>query len=137
MTGGGASVALRQGAAAEDAVGRLVPTLCLVTRIELKRLWHVVPVVLAFRRMRRSGRVVGGLLDAALAIRPRRTVFIVTLWTNEIAMGEFATAVPDHLAIVRWTFRSGAPTWSCLFEAVGVSHMTKRWPDRQVEAVSA
>ncbi len=130
--------ATSQSRATERVRDGFAPELCLVTRIRLRKPWHVLPVVLAFRRMRRSGRAVAGLLDAAIAIRPGREVVIVTLWADETAIGEFATAVPDHLALVRWTFRSGATTWSCLFEAVGVSHMTKAWTSaRRIDAVSA
>jgi hypothetical protein len=99
--------------------------LCLVTRLEMPRVWHVGRVILAFTKMKRARRVVPGFLDATLYVRRRRVVIIVSWWTDDRAIAEFATAVPDHLAMVRWAFRQGARTWSGLYELKGLSPMTR------------
>lgn len=113
----------------QDALDRALPagqpSLCLVTRLVLPRLWHVARVVVAFRRMKRRGRRVPGFLDATIVIRRFRVVVIVSWWTDDQAIAEFSTAVPDHLQLVRWAFRQGALTWSGLYELDGVSTMTR------------
>jgi hypothetical protein len=75
--------------------------------------------------MKRRGRTVPGFLDAALVIRRMRVVVIVSWWTDDLAIADFSTAVPDHLAMVRWAFRQGALTWSGLYELRGLSAMTR------------
>jgi hypothetical protein len=96
-----------------------------MTRLEMPSVWHVARVVFVFARMRRARRVVPGFLDAALHVRRWRVVVIVSWWTDDRAIAEFATAVPDHLAMVRWAFRQGAQTWSGLYELKGLSPMTR------------
>jgi hypothetical protein len=75
--------------------------------------------------MRRARQVVPGFVDAALYVRRRRVVVIVSWWLDDRAIADFATAVPRHLAMVRWAFRQGAHTWSGLYELKGVSPMTR------------
>jgi hypothetical protein len=101
------------------------PSLCLVTRIVFPRRWHVVRAAIAFRQMKRRGRTVPGFLDAALVIRRMRVVVIVSWWTDDLAIADFSTAVPEHLAMARWAFRQGALTWSGLYELRGLSTMTR------------
>lgn len=109
------------------AMAPAAPRLCLITRIELTRRFDLLYVLLAFYRMRRRARSVQGLAEVSLFVRRWRTVFIVSLWRDELAMAEFATAVPGHLKMVRRTFRTGARSWSGLFEFFGTSGTSGAW----------
>ncbi len=103
--------------------------LCLVTRIESRKLSTVAWVVIAALRMRRQARVVSGLHEVALFVRRPRTVYIVSLWEDEAAMADFATAVPSHALAVGHLWQGGGRSWSALFELVGPSPLSMRWPE--------
>lgn len=103
-----------------------LPTLCLVTRIEARSGWEVGVLILSFRRMRRQARQVAGLVEAFMILR-RPAVYIVSLWSDERAIADFATAVPSHLAMVRWTHGRKLRTWSALYNFVGTSPPSAPW----------
>ena len=103
-----------------------LPTLCLVTRIEVRNAWDVGVLILSFGRLRRQAREVTGLVEAFM-IRRRPAVYIVSLWSDERAIADFATAVPGHLKMVRWTHGRKLRSWSALYDFVGTSPPSAPW----------
>jgi hypothetical protein len=97
------------------------PAFCLVTRIDVQRLWHLLLVVVSFRRMRREARMVRGLLDASIRLRRPRTALLISLWTGRQAMDDFESAVLEHPHQVRWLRQHRATIWSGLFELIELS----------------
>jgi heme-degrading monooxygenase HmoA len=107
--------------------GRPGPTLCVVTRVRVRRPHHLVVLAAAYRRMRKLAAGVPGLLSTATFVRPPRTIFFVSLWRDHDAMADFASAVHDHARTVGWARRRGAEAWSGLFELRGASKSSDDW----------
>ena len=114
--------------AAADAGAESAPTLSLVTRVETRVAWEQLVIAVAFVQMKRRSRGVEGLIGTSL-IRDRRSMTIVSLWANEQALGDFATAVPKHLLVVRWVRRRRLRTWSALYDLIGASPMSDDWAE--------
>ena len=103
------------------------PALCVVTRVRVTKVVHVLALLRAYGRMRRRARGVTGLLQTSVVLRPWRTLYFVSLWSDHGAMADFATATPDHARTVGWARRRGAEAWSGLFELRGASRSSDPW----------
>jgi hypothetical protein len=100
---------------------------CVVTRITFGR-WRALPgAILRFRRLHRSGRkTIPGLVDAHVRARRGATLFIFSLWQDELSLLQFTT-LEAHVNAVRWTIRNNGQVWSGIFRLAGTSSMTKPW----------
>lgn len=110
------------------------PSVCHVTRFRVASRLDVLRIFLAFLRIRRAARVaVPGFVDA-LFLRSGTAVVIVSLWSHDSAIADFATAVPEHAHRVRWVKRR-AVLWSGLFELLGTSSSAGVWDASEAKGV--
>lgn len=104
------------------------PRVCVVTRLQLRRLHHALAIFAFFLLMRRQAGSVPGLIVASCTIRmTQRRVFIISIWEHQAAFAAFESAVPSHPSRVFWARRHGAKIWSGLFQLFGPSQSSDLW----------
>ena len=113
-----------------DAAAAPQPTdepVCVVTRIHLGK-WRAVPgALLLVRRLHRLGRkTIPGLMEAHMRVRGGATLYIVSVWRDELSLIQFTT-LDAHVNAVRWAIRQQAEIWSGVFRLAGTSSMSKPW----------
>jgi hypothetical protein len=101
--------------------------LCLITRLRVRKRLTFLWVLVEFVRIRRAARNVPGLIDSGIAVKPRRTVYLVSLWENEKAILDFNRMVPRHTLMVRWMGRQGAEVWSGYFVFSSATEGSRPW----------
>ena len=105
---------------------------CVITRMRMRRPWHVVIAYRRYRRVRSAAarRRPPGLLKSAFLVEGPLTCFSLSLWDREPQLSAF---VPEHIAVVNTTFGSlrecpdgGPELWSTTWQLLGASR-NLRW----------
>jgi heme-degrading monooxygenase HmoA len=112
----------------ELAAGAVSPgePVCVVTRITFPS-WRSLPgAYRRFRRLRRAGRAIPGLVEAQVRVASGATLLIVSVWEDELALIQFTT-LESHVNAVRWTIDKRGEVWSGVFRLTGTSSMSKPW----------
>lgn len=94
--------------------------LCVITRVRLKHWWFLLPSYWRFRQIQRRALSVSGLLRSVFCVESPRTFYTISLWRNENAIPRFGN-IHEHVATVRWTFRSAHEIWSSEWQLSGCS----------------
>ena len=79
-----------------------------------------------FRRLRRAGRAIPGLVEAHVRVASGATLLIFSVWQDELALIQFTT-LESHVNAVRWTIDKRGEVWSGVFRLTGTSSMSKPW----------
>lgn len=88
---------------------------CVLTRFQVRSIWHLFRFYRQFRRVRTEARKIGGLLHAGFLIEGPRTCFTFSVWEDEGAIVDFGGRVTSHVRVAGEAFgatydrRKGAP----------------------------
>jgi hypothetical protein len=107
---------------------------CVLTRFRLRSVWSLIPFYCSFRRVRKTSREIGGLLQAVFLVENPHTCYTLSLWRNDNAIVNFGTRVHEHIRAANSAF---APTynwdmrrpeiWSAQFRLWAVSSCNLNW----------
>ncbi len=103
------------------------PMMCVTTRFWLRHTWCLIPMYLAYWRMRRALRTAPGLIRFAFLLQSPLVCYTFSIWESEAALVAFSN-VPEHLAAVRYAPRVCRRTWSAYWRIDGVSKYARQWP---------
>lgn len=107
---------------------------CVITRMRLRRPWHLVSAYRIHRSLRRAAqrRQVDGLLKTAFLVEGARTCYSLSIWDGEPM---FSGRVPEHVKAVNKVFAllafdedRGPELWSTTWRLDALSH-NQRWDD--------
>jgi hypothetical protein len=109
---------------------------CVVTRVHLKHAVSLVPMFLAYRRLRAQARIGEGLLHSAFAIEGAHTFFTISVWSSDVAIHRFGADVLGHIGAVRSAHRrsqknsDGRPEiWSTRWVSPVSTNSQLRWSE--------
>lgn len=85
------------------------PSICLITRVELRHWWQLIAAYALYRRI--SQHRTEGLIRSSFAVELPRTFVILSLWRDQDAIAVFGN-VHEHAHSVGWTFRNAKEVWS-------------------------
>ncbi len=100
--------------------------LCVTTRFRLQSPWSLLPMYLAYRRMRRDLEAAPGLARHAFLLQGPTAVCTLSIWATREALDGFAN-VPSHVAAVRYAKRNCREIWSAYWELDAVSRYASEW----------
>lgn len=100
--------------------------ICVTTRFRLKHWWHILPMYLAYLRMRRDLRSVPGLLRYAFLIQSPAICCTLSLWASPPALTTF-TNVASHVRAVRMAKVLCNEIWSAYWRLDAVSKSAGHW----------
>ncbi len=107
---------------------------CVVTRMRMRRPWHVIAAYRSYRGLQRAMRrsEVPGLLKTAFLIEDARTCCSLSVWDREPIFSAF---VAEHVNVVNTVFSrlecpdgGGPELWSTTWRLDAISH-NQRWDD--------
>jgi hypothetical protein len=106
---------------------------CVLTRFRLRSAWSLLPFYLAFRRIRRESREIGGLLQSLFLIEDWRTCYTLSMWANDCAIVDFGR-VRAHIDAANSAFgptyrrdTQRSEIWSAQFRLWAVSSHNMNW----------
>jgi hypothetical protein len=106
---------------------------CVITRFRLKSPWSLLPMYLAYRRVRRESRRVKGLLQPLFVIEGWRTCYTISFWANGSAILEF-NGLRSHVMEANRSFSRSwnrdmrrAEIWSVQMSLSAISRHNLRW----------
>jgi AhpC/TSA family len=106
---------------------------CVLTRFRLRSAWSLLPFYLAFRRIRRESREIGGLLQSLFLIEDWRTCYTLSMWANDCAIVDFGR-VRAHIDAANSAFgptyrrdMQRSEIWSAQFRLWAVSSHNMNW----------
>lgn len=101
--------------------------ICVTTRFQLKSLWHLLPFLMSYWRMRPDIVRTFGLLRHALLMENPSTWFAFSVWASDEAMSEFAN-MRSHIAAQRGARRWCRAIWSGYWRLDALSKYAHDWP---------
>lgn len=101
--------------------------ICVTTRFQLKSLWHLLPFLMSYWRMRPDLVRTSGLLRHALLMENPSTWFAFSVWASDEAMSEFAN-MRSHIAAQRGARRWCRAIWSGYWRLDALSKYAHDWP---------
>jgi len=117
------------------------PVSCVLTRFRLNSPLSILPFYLAFRRIRRDARVVGGLLKATFLLEGARTCYTLSLWKDDWSIVEFGR-IQAHIHAANSAFgatyrrdANRSEIWSAQFRLWAVSAHNLDWKNLDMKAV--
>ena len=100
-----------------------------MTRFRVARVWHLIAMYRAYRRIRRDALGVGGLLVTKFFVENAHTCYTFSMWKDDAAILEFNTRVRSHPVFANslmgrlWEPTSGRfGLWSAQFRLSAVGH---------------
>jgi hypothetical protein len=100
--------------------------ICITTRFQLKHVWNLIPMYLAYRRMRRDLNTASGLIRYAFLLQSPVACCTLSIWESEAALRLFSN-VPSHINAVRRSKRWCRDIWSAYWRIDAVSKTANRW----------
>jgi hypothetical protein len=107
---------------------------CVITRMRLRRPWHLVSAYRTYRSLHRAAerRQVPGLLKTTFLVEDLRTCYSMSVWDGQPAFSAF---VEEHVDAVNRVFghlaydeERGPELWSTTWQLSALSH-NQRWGD--------
>jgi hypothetical protein len=100
--------------------------MCVTTRFRLKHFWLLLPMYLAYRRMRRDLNAAPGLIRYAFLLQSPVACCTFSIWESEEAIITFSN-VPSHIQGVRSAGRWCREIWSGYWRIDAVSKHSNQW----------
>jgi len=114
---------------------------CVLSRFRLKSPLSLIPFYLAFRRVRRGARHIGGLMKAVFLFEDFRTCYTLSLWKDDWSIVEFGQ-VPAHIDAANSAFDATyrkdlkrVEIWSAQFRLWAVSCHNLNWEGLDLKGV--
>lgn len=103
-----------------------MPMMCVTTRFRLKHCWNLLPMYLAYWRMRGDLRRAPGLIRHCFLLQSPVACCTVSIWESRAALLEYSGAI-NHVNAVRYAKRSCKETWSACWQIDAVSKYSNEW----------
>jgi hypothetical protein len=107
--------------------------ICVVTRFELRRFWHLWAVRRQYGLVARAAAHAPGLLKTVFVVENLHSCFTISFWADFASIPLFGTNVPQHVRAARGIFRRlrfdpdrGPEIWSTKWRLRSVSN-NLRW----------
>ena len=103
--------------------------ICVTTRFHLRHTWNLVPMYLAFRRVRRdlNANPVPGLLRYAFLVENPMVCCTFSVWESEEGLLGLGNVV-SHVQATRLAKRLCSHVWSAYWRLDAISKHAKDWP---------
>ena len=101
--------------------------ICVTTRFRVRHVWYLIPIYLAYRRMRRDLNAAPGLIRYAFLLESPVACCTFSIWESEAALRAFSN-VPNHINAVRRSKRLCSDIWSAYWRIDAVSATANQWP---------
>jgi len=101
--------------------------MCVTTRFQLKHFWQLVPMYVAYRRLRRDLDEAPGLIRQAFLIQGAHACCTLSIWESEKALLKFANR-PTHIHVLRRAQPMCRAIWSAYWRLDGISRSASDWP---------
>jgi hypothetical protein len=100
--------------------------MCVTTRFQLKHFWDLLPMYLAYRRMRGDLRKAPGLIRYAFLLQSPVAFCTLSVWESENALERFAN-VSSHVHALRYAKRQCRDIWSAYWRIDAISRHANQW----------
>src|SRR5260370_35153616 len=100
---------------------------CVTTRFYLKHFWQLVPMYLAYLRMRRDLDAAPGLIRYAFLLQSPLACCTFSIWESEQALVRFSN-VPSHIDALRHAKAWCRSIWSAYWRFDALSLYACQWP---------
>jgi hypothetical protein len=102
--------------------------ICVTTRFHLRRFWHLLPMYLAYKRIKPDLRKTPGLIRFAFLVEHPCVCFTFSIWETQDALEKFANT-SAHIRAVRQAKQLCQNIWSAYWHLDAVSKYANMWQD--------
>ncbi|MDB5060077.1 MAG: hypothetical protein JWO59_3549 [Chloroflexi bacterium] len=101
--------------------------ICVTTRFRLKHIWALIPMYMAYRRMRHDLNRAPGLIRFAFLVQRPTVCYTLSIWESEAAIITFSN-VAGHLDALHRARNWCRDIWSGYWHLDAISKSANQWP---------